>query len=165
MIQAILFDVGDTLVRAAPGATPVGDLVATPIGQPARDLAALRARGIRLGAVTDTAVLGEADVRELLAPIRLDELLEVVVTSADVGAAKPDPRGVLLALQRLGVAPEHALFVGDSLVDEQAASAAGAGFALVSPGSTAGDAVRRALTDSSGAFAAARALIGPLDAV
>ena len=163
-IDAVLFDVGDTLVRAAAPATPTSDLVAEPIGAPARDLAALRAAGLRLGAVTDTSVLGAADVRALLAPVGLDALLDVVVTSADVGAAKPDPRGVRTALERLGVAPERALFVGDASVDAAAAAAAGVAFAPVIPGTTAADAVRLHLTATAGAFAAATALVGPLDA-
>src|SRR4051794_8818297 len=93
-IDAVLFDIGGTLVHAAPPATPTDALVAEAIRSPARDLAALRTQGLRLGAVTDTAVMTEADVRDLLAPIGLDALLDVVVTSCDVGAAKPDPRGI-----------------------------------------------------------------------
>lgn len=34
---------------------------------------------------------------------------------------KPDPDPLLLAAQRLGVAPEHAAYVGDAVVDLQAA--------------------------------------------
>ena len=165
MTRAILFDIGDTLVAAAPPATEVSALVATPLGQPARDLAALRSRGIRLGAVTDTAMMAEAQVRALLAEIGLDELLEVVVTSTDVGVAKPDPRGILLALERLGIPPADALFVGDADVDEQAAEAAGVSFARVMPGGSAGAAVRAAITAREGAFAGAIALVGPLDPV
>jgi nicotinate-nucleotide--dimethylbenzimidazole phosphoribosyltransferase len=163
MIKAILFDIGDTLVVAAPPATPVDALVARPIGQPARDLTALRSAGIRLGAVTDVQVMGEADVRARLAPIGLDDLLEVVVTSTAVGAAKPDPRGILLALEQLGVAPGDALFVGDDDTDAAAAAAAGIAFARVDAATTAAEAVRAALTASEGAFAAAAALVGPLD--
>ncbi|MEY2455452.1 MAG: nicotinate-nucleotide--dimethylbenzimidazole phosphoribosyltransferase [Acidimicrobiaceae bacterium] len=164
MIKAVLFDIGDTLVVAAPPATAVAALVATPIGQPARDLAALRDAGIRLGAVTDTEVMGEADVRALLAPIGLDGLLEVVITSVDVGAAKPDPRGILRALERLGVEAADALFVGDGDVDAAAAAAAGVWFARVTDGAAAADAVRAWLTTTDGPFAAAAALVGPLDA-
>jgi nicotinate-nucleotide--dimethylbenzimidazole phosphoribosyltransferase len=165
VIRAILFDIGDTLVAAAPPATPVASLVAMPIGQPARDLAALRAHGLKLGAVTDTAMMREPEVRALLAEIGLDALLEVVVTSADAGVAKPDARGILLALDRLGVAPAEALFVGDAGVDEQAAASAGVSFARFIPGRTAADAVRAALTTTDGAFAAASALVAPLDLV
>ena len=164
-IKAILFDVGDTLVVAQPAGTPVDELVARPIGRPARDLTALRSAGIRLGAVTNVQVMGEAEVRALLAPVGLDELLEVVVTSTAVGVEKPDPRGVLHALESLGVAPNEALFVGDEDADAGAAAAAGVAFARVDATTTAADAVRSALTASDGAFAASAALVGPLDPV
>ena len=52
-----------------------------------------------------------------------------VVTSAEAGAAKPDPEVFRLALERLGVAPERALHVGDSVADEAGAAAAGMRFA------------------------------------
>jgi nicotinate-nucleotide--dimethylbenzimidazole phosphoribosyltransferase len=165
MIKAILFDVGDTLVVAQPAGTPVDRLVARPIGRPARLLMALRSAGIRLGAVTNVQVMGEAEVRALLAPVGLDDLLEVVVTSTAVGAEKPDPRGVLHALASLGVEPHDALFVGDEDADAGAAAAAGVAFARVDAATTAADAVRVALTASDGAFAAAAVLAGPLDPV
>lgn len=130
-LDAVLFDVGDTLVRAATPGTPVGELVAEPLPDVVDDLRALRAAGLRLGAVTDTSVMTEADVRALLAPSGLDELLEVVVTSVDVGAAKPDPTSLRTALDRLGVAPERSLFIGDRVVDRDAARSAGTGFAFV----------------------------------
>src|SRR3546814_9410534 len=88
-------------------------------------------RSHRIGAVTDTAVMSEADVRAALAGTGLGELLEVIVTSHDVGAAKPDLRGVQAALHALGAAPSEALFVGDTDVDEAAAAAAGVAFARV----------------------------------
>lgn len=52
-----------------------------------------------------------------------------VVTSAEAGAAKPDPAIFRLALERLGVEPARALHVGDSAEDEQGARAAGMRFA------------------------------------
>ncbi len=51
-----------------------------------------------------------------------------VVTSAEAGAAKPDPAIFRLALERLGVAPHDAVHIGDSEEDEQGARAAGMGF-------------------------------------
>ena len=127
-ITAIVFDIGDTLVHAAPAGTAVTDLVVDPIGTAVADLEALSA-DYRIGAVTDTSVMTEADVRALLGPCGLDALLEVVVTSVDVGAAKPDPRGLRLAMRRLGVEPSATLFVGDADVDAGAAEAAGTHFA------------------------------------
>ena len=48
----------------------------------------------------------------------------VVVDSARVGCAKPDPRIFRLALEALGVAPADATFVGDSLPRDMAGARA-----------------------------------------
>jgi len=158
MITTILFDVGGTLVRAAEPGTAVADLVAEPLPGVPDALVAL-GRTYRLGAVTDTAVMSEAQVRHALGETGISELLEVVVTSVDVGAAKPAPRGVLAALARLGAEPGEALFVGDAEVDERAAQAAGVAFVRVGPEESLAAAVRAALTQHAGAFEAAAALV------
>lgn len=49
----------------------------------------------------------------------------VIVTPEDVARPKPHPEPVRVALERLGVAPEEALFVGDSPHDMAAGRAAG----------------------------------------
>ena len=51
-----------------------------------------------------------------------------VVSSAEAGAPKPDPRPFELALSRVGVGPERALHVGDSDADHDGARAAGLAF-------------------------------------
>lgn len=48
-----------------------------------------------------------------------------VVTCEDVSAHKPDPAGLQLAMQQLGVKPEHSLVLGDHKVDIQAGINAG----------------------------------------
>jgi nicotinate-nucleotide--dimethylbenzimidazole phosphoribosyltransferase len=160
VITTILFDIGDTLVAAAAPGTPVADLVAEPLAGALPTLQAL-GRSFRLGAVTDTAVMDEADVRAALAGTGLAELLEVIVTSHDVGATKPDPAGIQAALARLGTTAAETLFVGDADIDEGAAHAAGAAFARAGGGVALADAVRAALSDLVGPFEAARALVGP----
>lgn len=55
------------------------------------------------------------------------------VLSFEVGAVKPDPRIFHVALERLGVAPEEAVMVGDSEENDGAARAVGCGFVLVDP--------------------------------
>ena len=159
-IDAILFDVGGTLVAEAAAATPVADLVAQPFPGVVDALRSL-ASDHRLGAVTDTAVMDEGAVRALLRPAGLDDLLEVVVTSCDVGAAKPDPRSVHEALRRLGVEPGRALLVGDRDVDHGAALAAGVAFHATDSGLP--DALTRAALLRSGAFGAAAARVRPVD--
>ncbi|MGI8882349.1 MAG: nicotinate-nucleotide--dimethylbenzimidazole phosphoribosyltransferase [Jatrophihabitans sp.] len=162
MITTILFDLGDTLVHAAPPGTPVESLAARPVDGAVRTLQALSAR-YRLGAVTDTAVMTSPQVRQALAGSGLAELLEVIVTSVDVGAAKPDPRGVRSALAQLGAEPGETLFVGDTAADHAAAQHAGVRFASTGPDRDPGIAVRAALTADAGAYAAAAALLGPID--
>jgi pyrophosphatase PpaX len=83
----------------------------------------LRAEGRRLGVVT-------AKRRETvqLAFDRLPELEEnfaVVITSDDTERHKPDPAPILAAVDRLGVPPGDAAYVGDSPYDIRAAKAAG----------------------------------------
>jgi len=53
-------------------------------------------------------------------------LFDAIVTREDVRRLKPHPEPVLLAAQRLGLAPEDCLMVGDTAVDIQAGGAAGA---------------------------------------
>ena len=160
-IDVVLLDIGGTLVEQAVPGTPVGALVPRPLPGVVETLRAL-APHHRLGAVTDTAVMDEAAVRALLAQIGVDDLLGAVVTSYDVGAEKPDPRGVLEACRRLGVAPERALLIGDRAVDRDAAANAGAAFVAVDRGLA--DALARARASRRGAFADAAARVTPCDA-
>jgi nicotinate-nucleotide--dimethylbenzimidazole phosphoribosyltransferase len=132
-LDCVLLDIGGTLVQEAPAGTAVADLTPRLLPRVAEDLAALAAQ-VPLAAVTNTAVMSEADVRGLLAPVGIDHLLTAVVTSADVGIPKPDPAPVLAALKRLDLTdPRRALLVGDLDTDRLAAAAAGCGFALVGP--------------------------------
>jgi phosphoglycolate phosphatase len=64
------------------------------------------------------------------------ECFEVVLGGEDLPEFKPDPRGLLLALDRLGAAPERALFVGDTTIDAETAQRAGVRFVGVLTGVT-----------------------------
>jgi HAD superfamily hydrolase (TIGR01509 family) len=77
-------------------------------------LDALRARGLRLGLVSNAFDPGWL-VRRDLAAWGLTERLDVVVLSSEVGKRKPHPAPFERALGALEVAPGQALFVGDSL--------------------------------------------------
>lgn len=165
VVDAVLFDIGGTLVAEADPATPVDSLVATVAPEIVEQLAGL-ARTVRVGAVTNTAVMNETAVRALLVPSGLDALLEVVVTSVDVGAEKPDPRPMLIALERMGLAdPSRVLYVGDRETDAEAAAAVGMSFAWIgSDGPVA--AVEAWVAEHAGRrFEAACAAVGEPDPV
>ncbi|MGH9135805.1 MAG: HAD hydrolase-like protein [Acidimicrobiales bacterium] len=130
-LDAVVLDIGGTLVAEATPGTPTADLEVRCLPHVFDDLRVL-ARSVHLAAATNTAVMSEADIRRLLASSGLDDLLEVVVTSADVGAAKPDPTVLLVTLERLGgIPPDRALFIGDQPTDAEAAAVAGMPFAMV----------------------------------
>jgi phosphoglycolate phosphatase len=80
----------------------------------------MRKLGLRLACVTNKP---ERFTRELLARTRLD--FDVLVCGDHVARKKPDPMAILLACERLAVAPDEALFIGDSDNDVAAAHAAG----------------------------------------
>jgi putative hydrolase of the HAD superfamily len=85
----------------------------------------LRGRGLDLAVVSNWDV----GLAEHLERIGVGHLFSAIVTSAEAGAAKPDPAVFRLALERLRVEPARALHVGDEDEDEQGAAAAGVRFA------------------------------------
>jgi HAD superfamily hydrolase (TIGR01549 family) len=89
-------------------------------------LDSLRGRGLKTGLVAnswpDPARLLRADA----AAFGLAPLLDVMVFSEEVGAAKPSPEIYLAALEQLAVDPEAAMYVGDRLeTDVQGAASLG----------------------------------------
>jgi FMN phosphatase YigB (HAD superfamily) len=91
-------------------------------------LRACRARGLRLGALSDYP----ADAK--LEALGIAKLFDVVLAAQDpeIDVFKPNPRGLLLMLQRLGSAVSESLYIGDRLdVDGPTADAAGVRCAIV----------------------------------
>ena len=72
----------------------------------------------------------------------------VVVGAEDVSELKPSPAGLLLALEGLGSLNHQTVYVGDSVVDAEAAARAGVPFIAVLSGVTPADAFRRYKTHS-----------------
>jgi HAD superfamily hydrolase (TIGR01509 family) len=85
-------------------------------------LRALSDRGTRVVLATSAPEDELARLRELL---DLEDAIDAVTSSGDVETAKPAPGIVQVALDRAGVAPADALFVGDTVWDVEAAGKAG----------------------------------------
>src|SRR5262249_30341358 len=83
----------------------------------------LRARGMRVGALTNNWVSEEPQESRLGLDLR--ELFDAFVESAIVGLRKPDPRIYQLACKELGVAPEQAVFLDDIGINLKSARALG----------------------------------------
>jgi FMN phosphatase YigB (HAD superfamily) len=98
----------------------------------------LAAAGLRLAVVSNWDI----GLRDHLAVLGLDAVVDIVITSAEAGSPKPTPAVFELALARLGVDdPARAVHIGDAAADEEGAQAAGLHF---EPAPLA-DAVRRIL--------------------
>jgi len=98
----------DRLARSFPGM----DLV----------LAELRDRGYALGVVTSKS---REFAQRGLCLCALWEFMDVFVSMDDTSVHKPNPEPLIFALEKLRIAPEHAVYVGDSRHDLQAGRAAG----------------------------------------
>ena len=82
---------------------------------------------VHLGVVTNNTL---AEQTEKLATFGLAEFVDVLVTSEEIGVAKPEPSIFNAALHRLGVTPEEAVMVGDSWLHDVQGDI-GAGIAAV----------------------------------
>lgn len=86
-------------------------------------LRALKASGIAMALCTNRS----DSVRHVLEHFGLTEYFSPVMTVSHA-RPKPDPDGLRKILDRWGTGPETVAFLGDSLVDQHAASAAGVPF-------------------------------------
>ncbi len=118
---------------------------------------ACAAAGLKLGVVTSSGGQG----MRALADAGLAAHFEHVVTAHDRIARKPAPDGILACAAALGLAPEAVLYVGDAIVDVQAARGAGASVAAVACGAgsaaeLATEGVDRLAADPAGLLALLR---------
>lgn len=95
-----------------------------PVAGAVETVESLTARGLALAVVANW----DHGLHEQLRRHELEQGFGAVVVSAEVGAAKPDPRPFAAALERLGVPAGRAVHVGDHANDEQGAAAAGIAF-------------------------------------
>ena len=102
----------------------VGSLVFCPLDGAVDALRRLRRGGLELACVSNWDVgIGEQLEKAGLAPF-----LSAIVSSAETGAEKPDPRVFVEALARLGVQSERAVHIGDDEADQAGALTAGLRF-------------------------------------
>jgi pyrophosphatase PpaX len=98
------------------------DILTRPYEGMREALGELRAEGHRAAIVTSKL---NALARRGLVCTGIDDGFECIVGCDDTTKHKPDPEPVLVALDRLGIPPERAAFVGDSPFDMAAGNAAG----------------------------------------
>jgi len=125
-IRAAFFDLGDTLVVSADRSWVPGAKAA---------LTELRARGLRLGVISNTGDLSRAQLTQLL-PADFDWAAfdpKLVILSAEVGVEKPSPEIFQRAVAEAGVAAAACLFCTENLTDTLAAQRVGMLGARIQP--------------------------------
>lgn len=88
----------------------------------------LRGAGLQIGVFTSDE---PEPTTMFLDRLDLHDLVDVVITAADVREAKPSPEGLQVIAGALGVDTSRLLMVGDSIADRDAAKAAGSPFVAV----------------------------------
>jgi FMN phosphatase YigB (HAD superfamily) len=106
-------------------------------------LEGLRRAGHRLAIVSNCSW----QAGEVLAATGLDRAVELAVLSFEVGAMKPEPAILRLALERLGAVPGDAVLVDDLTANLDAARALGMDALLMDRGRTAASTGHRAVGD------------------
>lgn len=107
-------------------------------------LDALKAEGISTGLVSNVG--GKALVKAL-PKLALADCFDVVLTRNDVMNLKPDPEGLNLAIEKLGICKDSSILLGDSLDDVNAARNAGIRVMIITDGENAKEDILAAQPD------------------
>lgn len=86
----------------------------------------------KLGIVTSKT---GKEVQDEFDPFGLSGYFECIISASDTQKHKPHPEPLLACLNNLGVKPDEAVYIGDSIYDLQCAHTAGVQFALAHWGS------------------------------
>ncbi|HSV72357.1 MAG TPA: HAD-IA family hydrolase [Chthonomonadales bacterium] len=108
-------------------------------------LVRLRRLGLPTAVVTSK---NRQEIANTLPRLGIASSVDVVVTAEDVRCPKPDPEGVLLALDRLGVPASESVFVGDTLHDLRAGRGAGVRVCAVTWGAATRDSLAAEAPDA-----------------
>lgn len=78
-------------------------------------------------------------IEQILHKFAATDLIDLIVGAEDVKVEKPNPEGLLWAIEHLAVDAADVLYVGDSIVDAKTAENANIAFAATLTGATASD--------------------------
>lgn len=84
-----------------------------------------------------TAIISSKTRRRIMQTLTRDniaDLVEFVIGSEDVKTHKPSPEGMFMAIERFGADKKDVLYIGDNVIDGEAAQNAGVDFAAVLTG-------------------------------
>lgn len=93
----------------------------------------LRAKGCRIGIISTKY---RYRIEDILKRYNITDLVDLIIGGEDVAVPKPDPQGIITAIECLATDKNRVLYIGDSLVDANAAKNAAVDFAAVTTGTT-----------------------------
>lgn len=96
----------------------------------------LKSKGYKIAIVTTKF---HYRIEQILCKFDATELIDIIVGAEDVKIEKPNPEGLLWAIEHLEAMNEEVLYVGDSLVDAKTAENAKVKFVAVLTGTTTRD--------------------------
>ena len=97
----------------------------------------LRGKGCRIGCVTNKPA---AFTAPLLEAMGIADYFDITISGDEVEKPKPDAQPLLIAAEKMQIDPQHTIMLGDSVIDVQAARAAGMPVICVSYGYNHGQA-------------------------
>lgn len=96
-------------------------------------LRAIKATGAKIGIISNKT---HRRIQEKFDVDHVPELIDLIIGSDDVKSHKPEPTGLLRAIEHFGVKKSDVLYTGDSWVDAETAQNAGVDFLAVTTGTT-----------------------------
>ena len=108
-------------------------------------LAYLKAEGYKIGCVTNK---DSQFTLPILKELKIHDDFEIIICGDTLEKKKPDPMPLLHGAEKLGVKPENAMMLGDSISDVKASRAAGFQIVCMSYGYNHGVDIREANPDA-----------------
>lgn len=106
MLKAIIFDLGNTLIRQDDGHR----------FPHAKEVLAQLKNQFKLALISNVLPTTSAErIHELLREAELYDFFDVMLVSSEVGMSKPEPRIFEIVLEELNVEPEEAVMVGNTI--------------------------------------------------
>jgi len=93
----------------------------------------LKSDGIKTGIVSTKQ---RERLIQIMEAFKMTDLIDVIVGGDEVKLSKPDPEGLLVAVDLLRAPRSKTLYIGDTIIDAKTAHAAGIDFAAVTTGTT-----------------------------
>jgi phosphoglycolate phosphatase len=91
----------------------------------------IKSQGIRAGLVSN---VGDKTLHKALSKLSLTDFFDVILSRNDVLNLKPNPEGLNLAIEKLGIGKDSSIYLGDSLDDLNAARNAGMRIMIITDG-------------------------------